>query len=67
MAGERGDGVFERADGMEQRSMPLSFMYSIIFRMDLKVSLRMGADGADLRGGSSHHDMPAVPALPDLF
>ena len=42
-------------------------MYLIILRVNLKVSLGMGADRADLGGGGAHHDMPAVPALPDLF
>ena len=41
-------------------------MYSIILRADFKISLGMGADRADLRGGGSHHTVTAVPALPDL-
>ena len=41
-------------------------MYSIVFCVNLEVSLRMGTDGADFRRGSADHDMAAVPALPDL-
>ena len=48
-------------------SMPLpAFMYSIILCVNFKISLGMCAHRADLRGRSSHHDMSAVPALPDL-
>ena len=41
-------------------------MYSIILRVDLEIRLGMGADGADLRRGGAHHNVAAVPALPDL-
>ena len=41
-------------------------MYLVIFRADLKISLGMGADRADPRGGRTGHDVSAVPALPDL-
>ena len=34
--------------------------------MDLEVSLRMGAGGADLGGGGANHDVTAVAALPNL-
>ena len=34
--------------------------------MDLEVALGMSAGGADLRSGSSYHDMSAVTALPNL-
>ena len=39
---------------------------SIIFSVDLEVALGMSAGGADLRSGSSYHDMSAVAALPNL-
>ena len=41
-------------------------MYSVIFHADLEISLGMGADRAGLRCGGVHHDMAAVPALPNL-
>ena len=39
---------------------------SVILGRDLKVSLGMGADGADLRGGGADDDVTAVAALPHL-
>ena len=41
-------------------------MYSVILRVDLEISLGMGADRADLRRGGAHHDVPEIPAFPDL-
>lgn len=41
-------------------------MYSIILRVNLEISLGMGADGADLRGSGAHRDVTAVTVLPDV-
>ena len=40
-------------------------MRSIVLLANLKVGLGMGADGADLGGSRTDHDVTAVAALPD--
>ena len=39
---------------------------SVVVAVDLKEALGVVAGGADLRGGSAHHDVAAVAALPNL-
>ena len=42
-------------------------MYSVILDFQLEVSLGMGADGADHRGGGAHMNVSAVAADPHLI